>query len=97
MSTENRFAKSFIGIVFALNVYAADAKEVYSLKDVILKKHNSYYTIVLATVLPSQNYQKIITDNNIGYNAVAYHFGQKDKYVKVILEHIKAMKRHLIL
>ncbi|MFA7572043.1 MAG: hypothetical protein WCY75_12450 [Sulfurimonadaceae bacterium] len=76
--------KVLLGLFFAFNVYATDAKEVYSLKDVILKKHNSYYTIVLATVLPSQNYQKIITDNNIGYNAVAYHFGQKDKYVKVL-------------
>lgn len=76
--------KSLLALFFVVNVYAVDAKEVYSLKDAILKKQNEYYTIVLATVVPTQNYNKIITDNHIEYNAVAYNFGQKDKYVKVL-------------
>lgn len=57
---------------------------VYSLKDVMLKKKSEYYTIILATVNPSLDYKKFIEDNNIKHNAVAYHFGQKDKYVKII-------------
>lgn len=76
--------KNLLILFFVVNMYAVDAKEVYSLKDVILKKQNEYYTIVLATVVPTQDYNKIIKDNNIAYNAVAYNFGQKDKYVKVI-------------
>ncbi len=76
--------KSLLALFFVVNMYAVDAKEVYSLKDVILKKQNEYYTIVLATVIPTQNYNKIIADNHIAYNAIAYNFGQKDKYVKVI-------------
>lgn len=67
-----------------VNLYAVEAKEVYSLKDVISKKQKDYYTIVLATVVPTLNYKKIIKDNKIEYNAVAYNFGQKDKYVKVL-------------
>ncbi|MFA7084884.1 MAG: hypothetical protein WC141_10165 [Arcobacteraceae bacterium] len=74
----------FIGLLFVVSLYAVDAKEVYSLKNVILKKQNNYYTIVLATVIPTLNYNKIIEDNKISYNAVAYSFGQKDKYIKVL-------------
>ena len=71
-------------LFFAVSLYAVDSKEVYSLKDVIAKKQNNYYTIVLATLLPSMDYQIIIAENNIGYNAVAYNFGQQDKFVKIL-------------
>lgn len=59
-------------------------QKAYSLKEVLLKKKEGYYTIILATVNPSLDYKKFITDNNIKHNAVAYHFGQKDRYVKII-------------
>ncbi len=77
------FKNSFI-LFFIFFLYQANAKEMYSLKDVITKKQNNYYTIVLATVLPSTDYKKFIKDNEIEYNAVAYNFGQKDKYVKIL-------------
>lgn len=67
-----------------VHLYATDLKEVDSLKNVIANKQSNYYTIVLATVVPTLDYKKIIADNNIEYNAVAYNFGQKDKYVKII-------------
>lgn len=76
--------KSLFVLFFVVSLHAVDSKEVYSLKDVIAKKQNNYYTIVLATLLPSLDYQKIIDENNIGYNAVAYHFGQQDKFVKIL-------------
>lgn len=82
-------------LLFAVSLYAVDAKEVYSLKDVIAKKQNHYYTIVLATLLPSLDYQKIIAENNIGYNAVAYHFGQQDKFVKILFGAYKSYEEAL--
>lgn len=71
-------------LLCVIGLYAADTKEVDSLKDVIAHKQSNYYTIVLATVVPTLNYKKIIADNHIEHNAVAYNFGQKDKYVKII-------------
>lgn len=76
--------KSLLGLLLVVSLHATDSKEVDSLRDVIANKQSNYYTIVLATVVPTLNYKKIISDNNIGYNAVAYNFGQKDKYVKII-------------
>ena len=87
--------KSLFVLLFAVSLYAVDAKEVYSLKDVIAKKQNHYYTIVLATLLPSLDYQKIIAENNIGYNAVAYHFGQQDKFVKILFGAYKSYEEAL--
>ncbi|WP_419769114.1 MAG: hypothetical protein ACNI3C_07070 [Candidatus Marinarcus sp.] len=56
----------------------------FSLKDVVLQKKENYYTIILATVEPGLDYNKFIQDNKIKYNAIAYHFGQENKYVKII-------------
>jgi septal ring-binding cell division protein DamX len=78
-----------------VSLHAVESKEVYSLKDVIAKKQNNYYTIVLATLLPTLDYQKIIAENNIGYNAVAYNFGQQDKYVKILFGAYKSYEEAL--
>lgn len=87
--------KSLFVLFFVVSLHAVDSKEVYSLKDVIAKKQNNYYTIVLATLLPSLDYQKIIDENNIGYNAVAYNFGQQDKFVKILFGAYKSYEEAL--
>jgi len=87
--------KSLLVLFFVVSLHAVDSKEVYSLKDVIAKKQNNYYTIVLATLLPSLDYQKIIDENNIGYNAVAYNFGQQDKFVKILFGAYKSYEEAL--
>lgn len=87
--------KSLFVLFFVVSLHAVDSKEVYSLKDVIAKKQNNYYTIVLATLLPSLDYKKIIDENNIGYNAVAYNFGQQDKFVKILFGAYKSYEEAL--
>ncbi len=91
--------KKFMALFFIICLYSANAKQMYSLKDIILNKQNDYYTIVLATVLPSNDYKSFIENNEIDYNSIAYNFGQKEKYVKIIFGAFKSYEEafeHLI-
>lgn len=81
-----------MGVLLCMTLSTTAFSQMYSLKDVILNKQNDYYTITVATVVPSVDYRKYIEDNGIKYNAVAYHFGQKNKYVKILFGAFKTQE-----
>ena len=81
-----------MGLLLSIFASTYAFSQMYSLKDVILNKQKEYYTITVATVVPSVDYRKYIEDNGIKYNAVAYHFGQKDKYVKILFGAFKTQQ-----